>query len=78
MANKNPFELRTEVLTMAKDYLDKQYELNVEFARKAYDEALKANKVANAAWASYVPPMYTIDDVMKKAQELYGFVSNKD
>ena len=78
MSNKNPFELRTEVLAMAKDYMDKQQELNIQLAQKAFDEALAAQKVSTDAWKSYVPSMYSIEDLMKKAQELYGFVSKKD
>jgi hypothetical protein len=77
MSNKNGFELRTDILAMAKDYMDKQYQLNMEFARKAFDEAVAAQKVSADAWKKYVPEIYTIEDLMKKAQELYGFVSSK-
>jgi hypothetical protein len=77
MSNKNPFELRTDILAMAKDYMDKQYQLNVEFARKAFDEAVAAQNVSADAWKKYVPEIYTIEALMKKAQELYGFVSSK-
>jgi hypothetical protein len=77
MSNKNPFELRTDILAMAKDYMDQQYQLNVQFAQRAFDEALAAQKVSADAWKKYVPEMYTIEDLMKKAQELYGFVSSK-
>ena len=78
MSNKNPFELRTDILAMAKDYMDQQYQINKEFAQRAFDEAVAAQKVSADAWKSYVPQMYTIEDLMKKAQELYGFVSKKD
>lgn len=77
-SGKTPFELRTDILQMAKDYMDQQYHMNVDFARKAFDEAVAAQKVQADAWKSYVPQMYTIEDLMKKAQELYGFVSKKD
>lgn len=78
MSNKNPFELRTDILAMAKDYMDQQYQMNMEFARRVFDEAVDAQKVSTDSWKSYVPKMYTIEDLMKKAQELYGFVSKKD
>ena len=78
MSNKNPFELRTDILAMAKDYMDRQYEINMQFAQQAFDEAVKAQKVSADSWKSYVPEAYTIEDLMKKAQELYGFVSKKD
>lgn len=77
MSNKNPFELRTDILAMAKDYMDQQYNLNLQFAQRAFEEAVTAQKVSADAWKKYVPEMYTIEDLMKKAQELYGFVSSK-
>lgn len=68
MSTKNPFEIRTEVLAMAKDYMDKQYALNLEMAQKA-----------NEALGSYqVPVMYTTEELMEKAKEFYSFVSKKD
>lgn len=76
--NKSPFELRTDILQMAKDYMDQQYQINLMFAERAFSEASEAQKVSADAWKSYVPEMYTIEDLMKKAQELYGFVSKKD
>ena len=78
MSNKNPFELRTEILQMTKDYLDQQYHLNMEFARRAFDEAIAAGKATTENWEQYVPKSYSIDELTKKAQELYGFVSKKD
>lgn len=77
MTTKNPFEIRTEILTMAKEYMDKQYQINVDFATRAFNEAVAAGKVAADNWVQYAPQMYTIEDLMKKAQELYGFVSSK-
>lgn len=78
MTSKNPYELRTEILQMAKDYMDQQYHMNMEFARRAFEEALEAGKVSVDTWKMYTPQVYTIEELMKKAQELYGFVSKKD
>jgi hypothetical protein len=36
MSNKNPFEIRAEVLALAKDYMDKQLQLNIELTQKMY------------------------------------------
>ncbi len=70
---KNPFEIRTEVLEMAKDYMDKQVSLNVDFAEKMFKAGqLTANEVKEAM------SMYTMDEMLKKAQEMYSFVSKKD
>ena len=64
---KNPFEIRTEVLAMAKDYMDKQYALNVEMAQKMAGETAKA-----------MEEMYTVEELLEKANEFYSFVTKKD
>ena len=78
MSNKNPFELRTDILAMAKDYMDSQFQVNREFAQRAFDEAITAGTATAESWKSFVPSMYTMEELTKKAQELYGFVSKKD
>lgn len=75
--NKTPYEIRLELLQMAKEHLDAQFLLQMEFAKKVFDSALAANQVTLAAWKDYVPQGYTMDDLMKKATELYTFVSKK-
>jgi len=75
MSNKNPFELRTEILQMAKDYAEKQYQINSEFAAKAFEEAKAAGKATMESWKEFAPVMYSIDDIMKHAEKLYSFVS---
>jgi hypothetical protein len=77
MTQKNPFEIRTELLQMAKDYLDQQYHTNMEFFRAAFEEAIKQNKVTMDTWSKYVPAAYSLDELTKKAQELYTFVEKK-
>ena len=78
MSTKNPFEIRTELLQMAKDYLDQQQSINMEFARSAFELAVESGKSAAEALQDLQPKMYDMSDVIKKAQELYGFVSRKD
>ena len=46
MANKNPFEIRSEMLQLAKDYMDQQYHMNREFAEKMFE----AGKVTMEQW----------------------------
>ena len=36
----NPFEIRADVLAMAKDYMDRQQEIAAEFAKHAFNAAL--------------------------------------
>ena len=78
MSNKNPFELRTDILGMAKDYMDRQQDLNMQFAHRAYETALDAGKITAETWKEFMPAQYSIEDLMKKATELYSFVSKKD
>lgn len=73
MSNKNPFEIRAEMLSLAKDYMDKQHELNIQFASDMY-------KQGKMQWEQVQDfyKMYSMDDLMNKAKEMYSFVSKKD
>jgi di/tripeptidase len=73
MTQKNPFEIRAEMVELAKQYMDnqqayaatmaellfKQGEIQVEEMQKAYQ-------------------MYSLDDLMETAKKMYSFVSTKD
>lgn len=74
MTQKNPFEIRAEVLQLAKDYMDQQYHMNVNFMQKAFEEGRKSFEEYHSA----VTKMYSIDDLTKKAQEMYSFISTKE
>lgn len=70
---KNPFEIRAEMLELAKEYMDKQVAMNIEFAEKMQALGkIKADEYARA----FVP--YSFDDLMAKAKEMYTFVSTKE
>ena len=75
--SKTPFEVRADLLAMAKEYMDRQYEINVQFAQQAFEKAVEAGKVTAESWKEYVPAHYTLEELTKKAQELYGFVTTK-
>lgn len=70
----NPFEIRADALAMAKDYMDRQQEIAVEFAKHAFNAALSSGTVTASTWQEYLPKMYTLDELTKKAQEMYSFV----
>jgi len=72
MANKNPFEIRSEMLTLAKDYMDQQYHMNVSFAEKMMD----AGKMQMEEFQKHIE-MYSVEELMSKAKEMYSFVSDK-
>jgi hypothetical protein len=80
--NKNGFEIRLEVLRMAKEMMDQQY----NDANNAYWSILNnAAENWNKSVSELVkqtqdlkPAMYTPADMTAKAQELYGFVAKRD
>lgn len=71
--NKNPFEIRLEMLTLAKDYMDNAWTMNMEFTRLMFEQGKRTAEEVEAAMKPY-----SIDELMKKAQEMYSFVSKKD
>ena len=71
--NKNPFEIRLEMLTLAKDYMDNAWTMNMEFTRPMFEQGKRTAEEVEAAMKPY-----SIDELMKKAQEMYSFVSKKD
>jgi hypothetical protein len=73
MSNKNPFEIRADMVQLAKEYMDKQWEANMDLMNNMYDQGKVTLEQVQAA---YKP--YTVEDMMKKAQEMYSFVSKKD
>jgi hypothetical protein len=73
MTNKNPFEIRAEMLQLAKDYMDQQYHMNVQFAEKLMEQ----NKQTADEYKDMYK-MYSMEDLMEKAKEMYNFVSKKD
>lgn len=72
MTGKNPFQIRAEVLELAKEYMDTQHKLNIEYVQKM--RAL--GKVQREDYLTAYKP-YTFDELMEKAQEMYDFISEK-
>lgn len=70
MSNKNPFELRTEVLSMAKEYMDKQYNLQLEYTQKMIEQGQKT--------LEDLPKLYSPEQVTELAKQFYDFVQKKD
>lgn len=77
MSNKNPFEIRSEMLILAKEYMDQQYHMNIQFLENMIAEGKKAREeVEDQLKEAY--KMYSMEDLMAKAKEMYSFVSTKD
>lgn len=73
MSNKNPFEIRADMLKLAKDYMDQQYYMNKEFAEKMFEAGkMQMEEMQKAT------EMYSMEELMEKAKEMYSFVSKKD
>lgn len=71
--NKNPFEIRAEMLQLAKEYMDTQQNLNIQLVNDLFEQGKKSMDEVTETYK-----MYSIDDLMKKAKEMYSFVSKKD
>lgn len=78
MSNQNPYEIRLNVLQMAKDYLDRQTEIHLEFAKEAFLKSVEAGKDFQDAWLKFAPKTYTIEELNAKATELYSFITNQN
>ena len=77
MANKNPFEIRADMLQLAKEYMDQQYHMNIQFYENMIAEGKKNRKeVQDSLKEAY--KMYSMNELMNKAKEMYSFVSTKD
>lgn len=78
MSSKNPFELRFDTLAMAKEMLDRQYELAQAQLFEVVSQYKEQSKDVTEAFEKYTPKMYQPDEIMSKAEELYKFVTKKE
>lgn len=60
-SNKNGYEIRADILAMAKSFVEHEYMQKVERC-----------KILNK---DEYPSMYTIDDILEIAEQMYTFVS---
>jgi len=77
MTQKSPYELRAELLTLAKSFLDAEYQRQVDLATVMYQQVLKNTKATQGDLAEFTPQMYNFGDIVTKANELYSFVQKK-
>ena len=73
----NPFELRFKLLEMAQSYLQEQQQRNQDFIYNAWDLAKEQGNANMELFKELQPESYSIEDIKKKASELYEFVENK-
>ena len=77
MTNKNPFEIRLDILKMAQEMLDREMFMKEQKFNQQV-ETLRTTNIGgvNNFVDANAPQMYTPEDVITKATALYGFVSD--
>tara|TARA_R100001463_G_scaffold21682_4_gene51981 strand:- start:1000 stop:1230 length:231 start_codon:yes stop_codon:yes gene_type:complete len=73
----NPYQIRTDILSMAKEMMDKSYDTQMQLAYSVMEQYKDNAEQALEAWQRYVPKMYTPDEVKAQAEKLYEFVTDK-
>jgi len=78
MSNLTPFEIRLELLKMAKDLLLEEYHSNKDRLQQEWHVKVESAKLNGQPIPEHPPyPTYpTETDIINKAQSLNGFVSN--
>lgn len=80
--SKNPFEIRLDLLYMAKDYQERIYNETLTFARDA--QATLASQFKDAGYnpeavleqfQKLIPVPYKIEDILKTAEKFAEFVN---
>ncbi len=74
---KSPYEIRSDMLTLAQEHIETQYKANVDFATQAFQMLVAQGKEAQENLSKYLPKVFTFEDVMAKAKEMYAFVEGK-
>jgi methanogenic corrinoid protein MtbC1 len=75
---KTPYEIRLELLQMAQSHLQSQFDRQMAFATEAMKLATDAQWKSIDELKKLMPQAFTFQDIVAKAQELYGFVQKKD
>ena len=73
----NPYELRFRLLEMAIGHLQDRKQEKQEFAYQAWDLAKENGEANMEVWNDLQPDSYSIEDIKKKANELYEFVEKQ-
>jgi hypothetical protein len=78
MSNLTPFEIRLELLKMAKEMLTEEYYGKRDQISQDWQVKVESAKIHGQAIPEHptLPPYPTENEVITKAQSLNGFVSN--
>ena len=77
MSNKNPYELRFDVLAMAKELVDRAYDQQQQIFWTMVGQAQEQAEDLEKVVEKYTPKMYQPKEIMEKAEELYNFVKKQ-
>ena len=75
---KTPYEIRFDLLKMAKDLLDRQYDQACSMAWSSLEKGMETNETLYKDVEKYVPKMFTPEEIIEQAERLQVFVSKKD
>ena len=78
MSNMTPFEIRLELLRMAKEMLEEDYRSKREQISNDWSVKVEVAKLNGGSIPDHpgFPTYPSEQDIIKKAQDLNGFVSN--
>lgn len=76
--NKTPYEIRLDLLFMAKEHLDATFKSQVDFATQMLILTQEHSKLTIEEMQKLMPSPYGFDEVIKKAEELYSFILKKE
>ena len=75
--NKTPFEIRADLLKLAQDHLEAQYDANLAFATDIFYKLVKEGTATAETFKQFVPTFPTTTEILEKAKEFYSFVQDK-
>jgi len=75
---KNPYEIRYDLLQMAKEMLDQQYNTASSMYWSAFEKAAENNADVYKEYEKYVPKMFSPEEVIAQAEKLQSFINKKD
>jgi hypothetical protein len=71
-AAKNGYEIRAQILELAKDYVENQYKANLEYVNRLAD----LQKITTEEYLKLTKP-YNMDTIMSHVDKMYNFVMSK-
>jgi len=75
---KTPYEIRFDLLKMAKEMLDAQYGTYQTMAWDAFTRAAETNQELYKEVHKYLPKMFTPEEIIAQAEKLQSFINKKD